>query len=442
MKIKKYFLRNLALLLLIFSVFTSLNFNSGEDFITHTHPRPNAEPTPIFPDKDTYVDTGSPISNFGGQNYLYIGISFSDIHITYLHYNFSQKPASFEKAYLQIDPNIISETMNFTIRLHDSSEPWDELALTYMNQPENIIDTLEYRFKYDKRGWIEITSFFDSHSLTELYLSINASIYHNNYFTTYSKEAGYSWVDPITLIFVESGDTIDMSPEYEYEPSENQILPTMDSYVDTYYPLANFGGMDEMKIGMGFLSNLYASIIRFENIPTTATVMTLSIDLWAVYETLDLLITVYSGMANLQEWDEFDLTWVEWPYGSPVDYMNDDNVNLTKVVSASEVVSIDLSDWVGNDTIDIILTFSTTTDEYIDCYSKEGFSSYSEPPVLITDIKVNPNIDPEDTDPGTDPTDPNDDSEGNGISGFPFISIICLISLSRIFKNKRKAITK
>jgi hypothetical protein len=419
-----------ALFILIFSVMSS-NIITGIGL----NPKSNANPIPILPDKDTYVDSVDPTSNFGGQDYLYIGDDlFGDINIAYVHFNFTQKPTTFEKVYLQIDPNIISETMNFTVRLHDSSEPWDELTLTYLNQPTNIIDNLDYRFKYDDRSWIELTSFFDSHTLTELYLSINASIFHETYFTTYSKETDYSFVDPISLLFLESGDEIDMSYDI-YETSEFEILPTMDSFIDSGNAYSNYGGQDNMEIGTGIFDDIYASIIRFENIPTNATEITLTLDLWSVYETVDLLITIYSGVANLQDWNEFDLNWMNWPYESAVNLMLVENVNLTEVVSSSGVVSVDLSNWVGNDTLDIVLTLPLTTEEYIYCYTYEGYSILGDPPLLSTDISSVP-----DTDPNGDPDgDPNGDPEDTDeIAGFPLIGVICLLTLGVILKKSKK----
>ena len=85
-------------------------------------------------DKDSYIDTANPLSNYGGVNNLMTGYSFSsDIREAYFHFNFSNKPVSFTRAEISLDFWSVSQTMNFTVCLIE--EDWNEFSLDWLSQP-------------------------------------------------------------------------------------------------------------------------------------------------------------------------------------------------------------------------------------------------------------------------------------------------------------------
>ena len=85
-------------------------------------------------DKDTYVDTANPLSNYGGVSNLRCGFSISyEIREAYLHFSFSDKPANVTKAELSLDIWGVYQTMPLTLSIIDAS--WDELTMDWMNKP-------------------------------------------------------------------------------------------------------------------------------------------------------------------------------------------------------------------------------------------------------------------------------------------------------------------
>jgi len=85
-------------------------------------------------DKDTYIDTANPLSNYGGSSNLMTGYGiFSDIREAYFHFNFSNKPSSFIKAEVSLEFWGVSQTMNFSVCLIE--EEWGEYTLDWVSQP-------------------------------------------------------------------------------------------------------------------------------------------------------------------------------------------------------------------------------------------------------------------------------------------------------------------
>lgn len=387
-------------------------------------PASSANPTPIVPDQDTYVEVGNPTSNFGGQDYLYIGSDiYGDQIYSYVHFNFTQKPTTFEKAYISLQPGVLYETMNISINLLDDADTWDEYTITYLTRPTTIIDHIDYRVSQDNLCWIDITPLFTRNELTDLSLMLSASLLHETYMTSYQKEMGSSSLfPPISLTFVEAGDAIDFGAD-DYVPESTEIVPTRDTYIDSDQAISNFGGLDSLRFGTGLFSNIYGALLHFEEIPTDTTTLDLELDLWSVDETTTIYLTIFCADNGITPWSELDLTWMNWPYTSVVSLMEEENVNISTIAVSSDVISIDLTSWIGYGALDIVLTLPLLTDDYIYCESYEGASWLYEPPKLIVDEQTQ-------TDTTSDTTSSDTTTPSDEIAGFPLLSLISLGALA------------
>ncbi len=94
----------------------------------------------INPTADTYVYSGNPDSNYGGQNNLRISkYEFYEIvyqDVTWLKFNLSSVPdgAVVDVATLELYCSWVSETYNIYAH-YCSDNSWTELGLTYSNMP-------------------------------------------------------------------------------------------------------------------------------------------------------------------------------------------------------------------------------------------------------------------------------------------------------------------
>ncbi len=68
-------------------------------------------------EKDSYVDAGTPTSNYGGEDWVIFGNYFSDFTETFLFFNFSDMPIDWTKAEISIDCYYVSETFEATVSL-------------------------------------------------------------------------------------------------------------------------------------------------------------------------------------------------------------------------------------------------------------------------------------------------------------------------------------
>jgi hypothetical protein len=85
-------------------------------------------------DRDTYLDTASPMSNYGGVNNLIAGFSYTpNIREAYFHFNFSNKPSNLKRAEISLEFWGVSQTMNFTVCIIEDN--WDEYTMTWGERP-------------------------------------------------------------------------------------------------------------------------------------------------------------------------------------------------------------------------------------------------------------------------------------------------------------------
>ena len=91
----------------------------------------------IEADKDTYVSSADPLSNFGNLTLVRVGYLGDSIYIAYFHFDLSDKPKNFFKAEISLHPSkfYIGETVTFSIG--SIEENWDELSMTWMNKPNS-----------------------------------------------------------------------------------------------------------------------------------------------------------------------------------------------------------------------------------------------------------------------------------------------------------------
>ncbi len=152
-------------------------------------------------DKDTYIDTDNPLSNYGGVNNLMAGYSiFYDIREAYFHFNFSNKPSSFTRAEISLDFWGVSQTMNFSICLIE--EDWNEYALDWMSQPNksqvigNIIATSSGIYTLD------ITSLIAGRTNLSICVYIDTDNIIDDYAYITSREGYYLVEDAPQLLWV------------------------------------------------------------------------------------------------------------------------------------------------------------------------------------------------------------------------------------------------
>ena len=152
-------------------------------------------------DKDTYIDTGNPLSNYGGVNNLMTGFSIlSDIREAYFHFNFSNKPSSFTRAEISLDFWGVSQTMNFTVCIIE--EDWGEYTLDWTSQPTkgqvigNIITTSSGIYTLD------ITSLIAGRTNLSICVYIEIDNYVADYAYVTSREGYYFVEDAPQLLWV------------------------------------------------------------------------------------------------------------------------------------------------------------------------------------------------------------------------------------------------
>ncbi len=171
-------------------------------------------------DKDTYVDTANPTSNYGGTSNLMSGWGiFSDIREAYFHFTFTDKPENVTKAELSLDIWGVSQTMELTLSIIDVS--WNEFTLDWITKPVHgqtigkIIAPSSGIYKFD------ITSLLTSR--TEISICVNMTIddYVTDYVYITSREGYYSWATEdapqIIWTFLEtvSDSPVDAIPGYD-----------------------------------------------------------------------------------------------------------------------------------------------------------------------------------------------------------------------------------
>jgi hypothetical protein len=164
-------------------------------------------------EKDTYVDTANPTSNYGGVNYLMTGFGiFSDIREAYFYFDFSDKPQNYIRAEISLDFWGVSQTMNYTICLIEES--WNENSMTWINKPEKgeVIDNI--LVTSDTIYTIDVTSLISGRTNISICVYIEVDNYVDDYAYITSKEGYYLDEDAPQLkwIYTETAEITVTSP--------------------------------------------------------------------------------------------------------------------------------------------------------------------------------------------------------------------------------------
>ncbi len=158
-------------------------------------------------EKDTYVNSYNPASNFGGQDYALSGFYFTgDILESYFYFNFSDKPIDFSKAEISIDLWSVSMTMNVSICLIE--ENWDEYSMTWMNKPAKESEITSLLITQSDIYTFDVTDYIAGRNNLSICVYIKIENYVDDYFYITSREGFYSEEDAPQLIWTYPEDVI------------------------------------------------------------------------------------------------------------------------------------------------------------------------------------------------------------------------------------------
>ena len=162
-------------------------------------------------DKDTYVDTfgSDATANFGGKDWIIFGMYLSNPAETYIHFNFTNKPANVISAVVSVDCYSVSQTFNFTASVVTDAR--GEFTTTWMNKPNHAQVIGTYLATSSGSYNIDVTNFTSG---TDLSICLNASNYsQQGYIQAASREGAYSFEPAPTIAWT------------YYEPYTNPSAP-------------------------------------------------------------------------------------------------------------------------------------------------------------------------------------------------------------------------
>lgn len=141
-------------------------------------------------EKDTYVSSYDPSSNFGGLEYTLCGFYFSgNILESYFYFNFFDKPTNYTKAEISLYFGGVSLTLNVSICLIE--EHWEEYSMNWTNKPTKgteITSLLKIQtdiYKFD------VTDYIAGRNNLSICVYIKMDNYVDDYFYILSRE-GFS----------------------------------------------------------------------------------------------------------------------------------------------------------------------------------------------------------------------------------------------------------
>lgn len=208
-------------------------------------------------EKDTYVNSYDPSSNYGGEDYALAGF-YAEVYIveSYFYFTFSDKPNNFTKAEISLYCGDASQIKNVSICLIE--EHWDEYSMNWTNKPIKgseitslLIDQTDI-YKFD------VTDYITGRNN----LSICVYIKNENYVE-----------DNVIILSREGFFSQESAPQLIWTYPENAEItvtnPTSSSiWLDTHtYSIqwTNIGIVEDVKI------QLYKGTTLIENITYTST---------------------------------------------------------------------------------------------------------------------------------------------------------------------------
>ena len=126
-------------------------------------------------DADTYVDTVSPTSNFGGQTDLVAGLSSSNLYAAFIHFNFSTEPQNVTKARIKFYVWSVGSTVNLSATI--ITTPWSEYSMTWMNKPSGKTHIAYIIIPSSGFYYIDITNYLAGRN--NISICLNCSNYLN-----------------------------------------------------------------------------------------------------------------------------------------------------------------------------------------------------------------------------------------------------------------------
>jgi hypothetical protein len=119
-------MKNKKIILILFFTFFGLVC-----FVTPT--RAATKTKTLYPTSDTYTDSAFPDTNYGSNEYLYVGNMSGGECRSYVQFSKSDLPSNIQDVYLQIDVVYMSGELH--LRTHTTCEDWNESSITYNNCP-------------------------------------------------------------------------------------------------------------------------------------------------------------------------------------------------------------------------------------------------------------------------------------------------------------------
>lgn len=178
--------------------------------------------------KDTYVNSYDPTSNFGGQDYAMSGFYYTgDIVEAYFFFNFTDKPTNYTKAEISLDLWSVSETINITICLIE--DVWDEYTMTWLsNKPAKGNQIISSVITQDDIYKFDVTSYIEGRSNISICVYITFDNYVDDYFyiTTREGVSSYSPEEAPQLIWTYS-ETAEITVT---SPKSSDIWQDFNSY--------------------------------------------------------------------------------------------------------------------------------------------------------------------------------------------------------------------
>ncbi len=153
------------------------------------------ETTRINADKDTYVYSASPGSNFGTLTTFYAGNSSSSAGYTaYFHFPYSPVPSYLETAEIEIPYSDVFGSSFFADVYFVSVDSWSETTMTWNNKPSGGLSDIYSLYATDPSYTTTITVNVESYisDTNGVSLCINCSGYSTSYLTGWTREASSS----------------------------------------------------------------------------------------------------------------------------------------------------------------------------------------------------------------------------------------------------------
>ncbi len=149
-----------------------------------------------------------------------------------------------------------------------------------------------------------------------------------------------------------------------------------DTYINEAFPTSNYGGDINLYCGYGYLGYYIKETyfhFSFSDKPTNITKAELSLDIWAVTQTMVLTMCIIDV-----GWDEYTMDWLNKPaHGQLIGKFT---------VTSSRIYKIDLTSLL-TPRVAISICVNISIDDYVDAVayitSREGYYSSSDAPQII-----------------------------------------------------------